>query len=53
MEVIKQTTPLKRNGQPNDSADAVKFLVRDAALFITSTDILVDAGVIHNLKNMH
>ena len=52
MEMIKQATPLKRNGQPEDVADVIHFLVSDAARFITSTDILVDGGVIHNIKKM-
>lgn len=53
MEVIKKATPLKRNGQPEDIADVISFLVSDAARFITSTDILVDGGVIHNIKKMY
>lgn len=52
MEMIKQATPLKRNGQPEDVADVIHFLVSDAARFITSTDILVDGGVIHNINKM-
>ena len=52
MERIKQATPLKRNGQPEDVADVIYFLASDAARFITSTDILVDGGVIHNIKAM-
>lgn len=52
MEKIKQATPLKRNGQAEDVADVVYFLASDAARFITSTDILVDGGVIHNIKKM-
>ncbi|EGV43719.1 SDR family oxidoreductase [Bizionia argentinensis JUB59] len=52
MENIKQATPLKRNGQPEDVADVVNFLTSDAARFITGTDILVDGGVIHNIKKM-
>ncbi|HTO16783.1 MAG TPA: SDR family oxidoreductase [Edaphocola sp.] len=52
MEMIKQATPLGRNGQPEDIADVIRFLVSDAARFITSTDILVDGGVIHNLKKL-
>ncbi|MDD3722916.1 MAG: SDR family oxidoreductase [Lutibacter sp.] len=52
MEMIKQATPLKRNGQPEDIADVIYFLASDAARFITSTDILVDGGVIHNIKTM-
>ncbi len=52
MERIQQATPLKRNGQPEDVADVIYFLASDAARFITSTDILVDGGVIHNIKAM-
>jgi NAD(P)-dependent dehydrogenase (short-subunit alcohol dehydrogenase family) len=52
MKKIKQATPLKRNGQPEDVADAIYFLASDAASFINSTDILVDGGVIHNIKKM-
>ncbi len=53
MKLIKQATPLKRNGQPEDVADVIYFLASDAARFITSTDILVDGGVIHNIKKMY
>lgn len=52
MEMIKQATPLKRNGQPEDVAGVISFLTSDAARFVTSTDVLVDGGVIHNIKNM-
>ena len=50
MKMIKQATPLKRNGKPEDIADVVHFLISDAARFITGTDILVDGGVILNIK---
>lgn len=53
IEMIKQATPLKRNGAPEDVADLVSFLVSDAARFITATDILVDGGVIHNIRKMN
>ena len=52
MEAIKKATPLKRNGQPEDVAEVVYFLSSDAARFITGTDILVDGGVIQNIKKM-
>lgn len=52
MEMIKQATPLKRNGQSEDIADVAYFLTSHAARFITGTDILVDGGVIHNIKKM-
>lgn len=52
MEMIKKATPLGRNGSPQDVVGVVEFLVSDAAGFITATDILVDGGVIHNIKKM-
>ena len=52
MEMIKNATPLKRNGKPEDVTDVIKFLVSDAARFITGSDILVDGGVIQNIKKM-
>ena len=52
MEMIKKATPLQRNGQADDVANVVHFLASDAANFINSTDILVDGGVIHNIKKM-
>lgn len=53
MEAIKQATPLKRNGKPEDVADVIYFLTTDAARFITGTDILVDGGVLQNIKKMN
>ena len=52
MELIKKATPLQRNGQPEDIADVVYFLASDKARFITGTDIIVDGGVIENIKKM-
>ena len=52
MAMIKKLTPLGRNGSPEDVAEVVRFLISDAARFITATDILVDGGVIHKIKNM-
>ncbi|HNP18789.1 MAG TPA: SDR family oxidoreductase [Fulvivirga sp.] len=52
MQMIKEATPLKRNGTPKDVVDAVKFLASDAARFITGTDLLVDGGVILNINKM-
>ncbi|MFB9058271.1 SDR family oxidoreductase [Mariniflexile ostreae] len=52
MEMIKQATPLKRNGTPEDVAGVVRFLASDEAQFITGTDILVDGGVIQHIKKM-
>lgn len=52
MEAIKQRTPLKRNGTPEDIADVVCFMAGNGARFITGTDILVDGGVIQNIIKM-
>lgn len=52
MEMIKKATPLQRNGQPEDVADLVHFLVSEKAHFITGTDVLIDGGVIQNIKQM-
>lgn len=52
MEMIKKATPLGRFGTPEDVVEVVKFLISDSARFITATDILVDGGVIQNIKKM-
>ena len=52
MQAIKEATPLKRNGTPEDVADVVRFLASDGARFIAGSDILIDGGVIHNIKKM-
>lgn len=52
MQLIKEATPLKRNGTPEDVANVVRFLASDAARFITGSDILIDGGVIQNIKKM-
>ncbi len=49
MQYMQSITPLKRNGQPQDIADVVAYLVSDKAAFITGTDIRVDGGLIKNL----
>lgn len=45
MEYMKQMTPIGRNGEPDDIANAVSFLADDKASFITGTDLLVDGGL--------
>ncbi len=52
MTMIKKATPMQRNGTAEDIADVVNFLASDKASFITGTDILVDGGVIENIKKM-
>lgn len=46
MEQTLKMTPINRYGQPEDIANAVKFLVSDDASFITGTDLLIDGGVV-------
>ena len=41
----QQSAPLGRLGQPDDVADAVLFLLSDAARWITGAEIVVDGGV--------
>jgi NAD(P)-dependent dehydrogenase (short-subunit alcohol dehydrogenase family) len=45
IEEVNALTPLRRWGQPEDIADAVAFLVSDAARFITGETICVDGGM--------
>lgn len=41
----RAAAPLGRLGEPGDVADAVLFLVSEAARWITGTDLIVDGGV--------
>lgn len=45
MKAMEAVTPIKRLGEPEDIAKAVKFLASDDAYFITGTDLLVDGGL--------
>lgn len=45
MEYMKKMTPMSRNGNPDDIANAICFLASDNASFITGTDLLVDGGL--------
>lgn len=44
LEHLKQATPLRRPGQPEDMAHAVLFMASDAASFITGQTLYVDGG---------
>jgi NAD(P)-dependent dehydrogenase (short-subunit alcohol dehydrogenase family) len=43
---IEGQTPLRRLGGPQDLANAILFLASDLSSFVTSTDLLVDGGLI-------
>lgn len=45
MKTLTEMSALGREGQPEELAAVVDFLLSDAAGFITGTDVLVDGGV--------
>jgi len=51
MKVMLDMTPLAREGRPDELADAVTYLLSDAASFVTGTDLLVDGGIVAALRN--
>ena len=50
MQEMLDMTPLGREGMDTELANAVAFLLSDAASFITGTDLLVDGGVVAALR---
>ena len=50
MQVMLDMTPLAREGRPEELADAVTYLISDAASFVTGTDLLVDGGIVAALR---
>jgi NAD(P)-dependent dehydrogenase (short-subunit alcohol dehydrogenase family) len=51
MQTMLDMTPLGREGRAEELADAVMFLLSDAASFVTGTDLLVDGGVVAALRS--
>lgn len=49
MQQMLQLTPAGRNGEPEDIAKAVKFLLSQDAQFITGVDLLVDGGLTNQI----
>ncbi|MGN7476242.1 SDR family oxidoreductase [Solibacillus silvestris] len=52
MAVLLSYTPLRREGDADEIAKAVEFLLSNAASYITGTDLLVDGGTIANMGRM-
>ncbi|KAL4218983.1 hypothetical protein ACF0H5_021569 [Mactra antiquata] len=44
LEAERKNSPLGRNGQPQDCAEAVAFLASDAASFVSGQQLYVDGG---------
>jgi 3-oxoacyl-[acyl-carrier protein] reductase len=44
-QAMLEATPLRRLGDPEDVAGAVRFLCSDEAAFITGDVLLVDGGL--------
>jgi NAD(P)-dependent dehydrogenase (short-subunit alcohol dehydrogenase family) len=49
MEMMRQKTPLRRFGQPEEIATVAAFLCSPAASFISGRDIPVDGGMLIGL----
>ena len=46
VELLTNKTPMGRIGEPEEVAEAVMFLLSDAASYLTGAEITVDGGFI-------
>ena len=46
MELLTNKTPMGRIGEPEEVAEAVMFLLSDAASYLTGAEITVDGGFV-------
>ena len=44
-QVLVQTTPMRRMGEPSEIAEAVLFVASDASSFATGADFTIDGGM--------
>jgi NAD(P)-dependent dehydrogenase (short-subunit alcohol dehydrogenase family) len=52
MSVMIEHTPLRRQGNPDEVASVVEFLLSDGAAYMTGCDLLVDGGVVPTIRRM-
>jgi NAD(P)-dependent dehydrogenase (short-subunit alcohol dehydrogenase family) len=52
MPIMVEQTPLRRQGNPDEVASVVEFLLSDAAAYMTGCDVLVDGGVVPTIRRM-
>src|SRR5205823_13163587 len=49
VDMVKQTNPMRRIGQPDDMAGVCVFLASDASSYVNGTQILCDGGAFRTL----